>query len=120
MDEKKGQRADSKAVAVTAGNWRNFAEGKLAVVIKSGLVLAEFPRPFFPGQALLRGPPTSSLRLHPTTFAMHDDGRELGGRSDEIMRASFAETCKNFASFQFFLPLPQYLTGKTTMGPKTI
>lgn len=58
--EKKGQRADSKAVAVTVGNWRNFAEGKLAVVIKSGLVLAEFPRPFFPGQALLRGPPTSS------------------------------------------------------------
>lgn len=35
---KKGQRTDSKAVAVTAGNWRNFAEGKLAVVIKSGLV----------------------------------------------------------------------------------
>lgn len=81
LNEKKGQRADSKAVAVTAGNWRNFAEGKLAVVIKSGLVLAEFPRPFFPGQALLRGPPTSSLRLRPTTSTMHDDARELGGRS---------------------------------------
>jgi len=65
---KKGQRADSKAVAVTAGNWRNFAEGKLAVVIKSGLILAEFPRPFFPERALLREPPAPSLysRVRPS------------------------------------------------------
>lgn len=42
------KRWDSEAVAVTPGNWRNFAEGKLAAVIKSAPspVLVEFPRPF--------------------------------------------------------------------------
>ena len=33
--EKKETR-DSEAVAVTPGNWRNFAEGELVAVIKSG------------------------------------------------------------------------------------
>lgn len=33
---RKKETRDSETVVVTAGNWRNFAEGKLAAVIKSG------------------------------------------------------------------------------------
>lgn len=34
--ERKKETRDSETVVVTAGNWRNFAEGKLVAVIKSG------------------------------------------------------------------------------------
>jgi len=52
---------------------------------------------------------------------MHDDGRESGERSDEIMRASFVERRKKFSSSTpLCFPLAQRLVEKTTIEPKTI